>query len=224
MSKPGPKEKLDDAKKQLVVALISNGVSRRTAAHYVGVCYNTLVNTAMRDLKFHQDLTRAESRANWEPIKNIMDASKKDWRAGAWLLERMAPDEYVRQKPGVITKDVVSKVTRQFADIAMEELADKKARRRFMRRIHRVLRQNVSEMQGMHGKFTRGRWPKRRRKAKGIAASGKPESAGVAECGGAGVLPPAIDVRSVTPDPQPPVSNLSPAPNVGESVNIGGEF
>ena len=91
MAKPGRPPVLDEVKQREIVAIISMGCSRRTAAKYVG-CGDTAQSktrpSAMRS-----------SPKNWirtgsgggHTVKNINAAAKKAqyWRAAAWVLERL---------------------------------------------------------------------------------------------------------------------------------------
>ncbi|MGD0384451.1 MAG: hypothetical protein ABSA77_13100, partial [Thermoguttaceae bacterium] len=87
---------LDEIKQREIVAIISMGCSRRTAARYVGCDPKTIQNTAERDEIFAEKLERAQSQAVVTHVKYIYSAAKKAqyWRAAAWALERLNPEEY----------------------------------------------------------------------------------------------------------------------------------
>ncbi len=94
MSKTGPKPVLDDVKSAEIMALLSQGCSRRAAAEYVGCSHNTIANTAKRDEKFARRMRQAEILCELNALRNINSGSLKSWRAAAWLLERTRPERY----------------------------------------------------------------------------------------------------------------------------------
>ena len=47
-----------------------------------------------RYVQFVQATTRARAAAVQKRVSNIRDAASEDWRASAWLLERMKPEEW----------------------------------------------------------------------------------------------------------------------------------
>ena len=47
-----------------------------------------------RDETFVDHVRRAEQRREILPLKHIQDAGEKNWRAAAWMLERLNPGEY----------------------------------------------------------------------------------------------------------------------------------
>ncbi len=51
---------LDDAKRRMVIALVTQGSSRRVAGRYVGCAGTTITRTAQRDPEFAAQLARAE--------------------------------------------------------------------------------------------------------------------------------------------------------------------
>jgi hypothetical protein len=94
MSQPGRPKKLDQKKRAEVCALVSAGVTVREAARYVGCDRDTIRNEAQRNQHFGRELERARSQARVHPLRTMHDAAAKNWRAAAWWLERLAPDEF----------------------------------------------------------------------------------------------------------------------------------
>jgi hypothetical protein len=66
--------------------LLSYGASMRQAASAIGCCHSTLVKRAQRDEQFSAALDRAREQARADPLLTLHEASKKSWRAAAWLL------------------------------------------------------------------------------------------------------------------------------------------
>ena len=106
MAKLGRPPVLDEIKQREILAILSVGCSRRTAAKYVGCAPSTIQNTAERDEKFAEKLDRGENQAVVTHMTNINKAAKKAqyWRAAAWALERLnrqlGPNASLEQPPG----------------------------------------------------------------------------------------------------------------------------
>jgi hypothetical protein len=124
VAKPGRPPVLDEIKQREIVAIISMGCSRRTAAHYVGCSPTTIQNTAERDEMFAEKLERAQSQAVVTHVKNINSAAKKAqyWRAAAWALERLNPEEYAAPHPDSISAEQMSRLMAYLSQIIVEEV------------------------------------------------------------------------------------------------------
>jgi IS30 family transposase len=103
---------LDEIKQREITAIVSMGCSRRTAARYVGCAPSTIQNTAERDEKFAERLDRAQSQAVVTHMKNINSAAKKAqyWRAAAWALERLNPEEYAHPHADMLSAEQIFKL------------------------------------------------------------------------------------------------------------------
>ncbi len=87
------KVSLDEGKRREVIAILSVGCSRATAAQYVGCHGTTITRTATRDAEFARQVRQAESLLEIKHLKNI-DAAAKDtryWRAAAWRWSASIP-------------------------------------------------------------------------------------------------------------------------------------
>ena len=137
MAKPGRPPVLDEGKQREIVAIISMGCSRRTAAQYVGCDRKTIQNTAERNEKFAEKLERAQSQAVVTHVKNINSAAKKAqyWRAAAWALERLNPEEYATPHPDAIAIEQVSRLLDCFARIVIEEVPVDAYRKTIIKRL-----------------------------------------------------------------------------------------
>jgi hypothetical protein len=122
VAKPGRPPVLDEIKQGEIVAIISMGCSRRTAARYVGCDPKTIQNTAERNGKFAEKLDHAQGQAVVFHVKNINSAAKKAqyWRAAAWALERINPEEYAAPHPNTITIEQASRLIDCIAQIVIE--------------------------------------------------------------------------------------------------------
>jgi len=138
MAAPRRRPVLDEVKQREILAILSQGCSRRRAAQYVGCSPTTIRRTALRDPHFGSALARAESQSEISCLTNVRKAGKKEqyWRAAAWVLERRYPEEYALRKPGTVTVQQLIDVLKQVADILMDETKDPKVRQRIRRRVH----------------------------------------------------------------------------------------
>jgi hypothetical protein len=137
VAKPGRPPVLDVMKQREILAIISMGCSRRTAAHYVGCSPTTIQNTAERDEQFADKLDRAQSQAVVTHVKNINSAAKKAqyWRAAAWALERLNPEEYAAPHPDAITVEQMSRLLEYLSQIIVEEVPVNAYRKNILKRL-----------------------------------------------------------------------------------------
>jgi hypothetical protein len=140
VTKPGRPPVLDEIKQREILAILSVGCSRRTAARYVGCAPTTIQNTADRDPKFAEKLRHAENQAELTWLKNINTAAKKEqyWRAAAWALEHIKPEQYAKRHPNVITVEQISQLLSQFAQIVSEEIPVDKYRKAVLNRFEEL--------------------------------------------------------------------------------------
>ncbi|MEE9601721.1 MAG: hypothetical protein V3V75_00345 [Thermoguttaceae bacterium] len=142
MAKRGRKPVLDRIKRREIIAILSVGCSRRTAAKYVGCAVSTIQNTADRDADFAKQLREADCKTEIGFLKNIKEAANKAqyWRAAAWALERKNPQEFAARSPEVITIEQISHLLSQFAEIIVEEVPAAKTRKSIIKRLDTLTR------------------------------------------------------------------------------------
>ena len=77
-----PQGALNELRQKVVVALLSLGFSRRTAARHVGVSHTSIARAAARDGRFAKELSDAESVADYSVLKTVRDAGRQEkyWR------------------------------------------------------------------------------------------------------------------------------------------------
>jgi hypothetical protein len=122
--------KLDEFKKREIAAILAVGGSRATAAKYVRCAPHTIRRTAQRDPAFAAQLKRAEAQLEVVHLTNIETAGRKNWRASAWLLERMFPERFGRRAGAALTDERLSELLGQFADAVCSEVQSAEDRRR----------------------------------------------------------------------------------------------
>jgi hypothetical protein len=138
----GRRPVLDEIKQREILAILTVGCSRRTAARYVGCAVSTIQNTAERDPGFAEKLRRAENQHEWTYLRNIQQAAKKPqyWRAAAWVLERVFPEKYARRGPDVITLDQIRQALAQLAEIVVAEVPVARYRQKIIKRLEAITR------------------------------------------------------------------------------------
>lgn len=136
----GRPDVLDAEKRRTILALLSNGSSRRTAARFVGCAHSTIRRTALRDPEFAAQLARAESSLEVEALRCLRRAAQQEryWRAAAWLLERTNPDEFARREPKTYTADQMCESHEILANCLGREVPDE-ARKEMVRRLDLLL-------------------------------------------------------------------------------------
>jgi hypothetical protein len=127
---------LDPVKRREILAILSVGCSRATAADYVGCSVSTIQKTAERDPAFAEELRRAESRAEIALLQAIQRAAKKEqyWRAAAWALERTKPELFAPRRPQTITHRDLEKFLQTLVDLLVEFLPER-SRKQFLKRL-----------------------------------------------------------------------------------------
>ena len=78
----------DQAMQATCCALVRAGWSRLRAALVLGVSPSTVSQLAARDLDFRKRLMESEAGRVLTPEEVVLAASRRSWRAAAWLLER----------------------------------------------------------------------------------------------------------------------------------------
>ena len=139
-SEKTPREGLDEAKRSIILTLLKNGSSRRTAALFVGCSPSTITRTANRDPKFTEQILQAEQNAEIEALRCIRTAAKNEryWRAAAWLLERKNPADFALRPPTLFTIEQVRQLFISVTDLLAEELPEKN-RERAIQKLHGMM-------------------------------------------------------------------------------------
>ena len=114
---------ISEIKQREILALLSVGCSRRTAARYVNCTQKAIDELARTNPDFAEKLRRAEANLEIESIKNMFNAAKqeKNWRAAAWLLERKSPQEFLKKKPDVIPAGLLDTLLNRIVTLLIEE-------------------------------------------------------------------------------------------------------
>ena len=113
--RPNGKPVLDDFKKGLIINMVTEGSSQRSAAGAVGCAPSTITRTAKRDRQFGLDLLQAHELLKMRALRTMNRVADQDkhWRAAAWLLERLEPDRFALRKPFQFTLDQMKDMFKQ---------------------------------------------------------------------------------------------------------------
>ena len=78
------------------VAARIGGISARTIRKYIQDAKEHLEagKTDTPEVEFYEAIELAEAQAIHHAVKMIHDATPKDWRAAAWILERLEPERW----------------------------------------------------------------------------------------------------------------------------------
>jgi hypothetical protein len=135
MSAPGRPRILDDVKRGQVTALVAMGCGLASAARYVGCSINTIRREALRNDDFRQSLRRCEVRGQLDALQAMRESAKTHWRAAAWYLERVNPEQFDRRRAASCKPSELHDVVEAVVESAVEEIADDETRDRVCRRL-----------------------------------------------------------------------------------------
>lgn len=104
--KPGRPEKLTPELQQKIVDAIRMGAYIETAAAYAGINKSTLYDWMKRGARaksgkykeFSNAIEKALAESEMRDLAVIAKASRENWQAAAWRLERKFPDRWGRRK------------------------------------------------------------------------------------------------------------------------------
>ncbi len=136
---------LDKAKQKEIVSLTAIGCSRRVAAGYVGCSPSTITRTAERVPAFAEQLARAEQMTQITVLRSLRSTATEGryWRAGAWLLERLNPEDFAPRPSGTYT---AHEVNRLFVEVMQRIARDLPQEYRFQ--VAENLNSALGELQG----------------------------------------------------------------------------
>lgn len=131
---------LNETNKAAVLGMIAVGCSRRVTAAFVGCSPATVRRAAQRDPEFGERLRNVSCMAEIGYLKNIKTAAEKPqyWRAAAWALERLNPEDFGRRIPDMATVEEIREFITRLAEILVEETLEPVRRKRVLKRIARL--------------------------------------------------------------------------------------
>ena len=136
------KRTLTQFEKAGVIAVLTAGCSRETAATYAKCSCWKLRQAISEDATFAADVAKAEQESEVFFVNKIRQAANKEqyWRAAAWALERRCPNRYAARGAGTLTMDQVRQLVSKLADIVVQEIPGGVERRRILKRVHELVK------------------------------------------------------------------------------------
>jgi len=138
---------LDETKKREILAIITVGCTRYTAARYVGCRPADIASEIRCDKTFAQQVAKSEEAAEVYYMQQIKSAAKKEqyWRAAAWVLERRNPNRYAARGAHTITFNQLARLITQIAEIVGGEIKDADVRVNILKRLNALTTALMSE-------------------------------------------------------------------------------
>jgi IS30 family transposase len=127
MAKAGRPRALDDVKRREVCALVAAGCTLAGAGRYVNCSAKTIRREAERNTDFGEQLRRSQLAARLEPLRALRAKANTHWRAAAWLLERVDPEQFARYDAKLLTPEEVGDLLDNIRDtlrLALNEISD----------------------------------------------------------------------------------------------------
>ena len=114
--------------------MVSVGCSVRRAAKLCGVGESAIREREKNDPNFREQFLNAKQIREITPLRQIKEAGGKSWRAAAWTLERLDPEEYgPRNKPSDSPGGIADMIDQYAEELSsnlygeLEELDDDKS-------------------------------------------------------------------------------------------------
>lgn len=91
-------------KAEKIIELLADGMSQAKVASYVGVCEDTIIEHKKKFSEFAERIEKAKEETTRLAHKSVKVGMLKDWKAGAWWLERTEPERFREKKEIEVTK------------------------------------------------------------------------------------------------------------------------
>lgn len=103
-------------KEEMLINMMADGMTQARACLYVGICEQTIIRHKERFSEFSERLERARLETTRLAHKSIRVGMLKDWKAGAWWLERTEPERFglkkeieIKNQP-ILIDDIMGKI------------------------------------------------------------------------------------------------------------------
>lgn len=128
-----------EAQHKQLVAAITIGCDRTTAAAYIGLSPAELAELLTADADLARDVRRAEATAEINHLRNLHNATQepKNWRASIWWLKSRQPERYDR-KPHTVNDQELAEFVGRLMD-ALDDLVPQESRPELARRVEALL-------------------------------------------------------------------------------------
>jgi hypothetical protein len=124
---------LTPVKRAELCSLVSSGIDLEEAVGYVGCSTRTVRRETERNEEFRRALTEAQLFSGLDPVHFMRKAAQQDWRAAAWLLERLDPNQFLRRDRSACTPEELTIVIDRVVEAALQQIDDQETRSRVYR-------------------------------------------------------------------------------------------
>ena len=87
-----------------IIELLADGMRQAKACAYVGISEQTLIEYKKKFSEYSERLEKAMVETHKLAHKSVKVGMLKDWKAGAWWLERTEPERFREKKEIEVTK------------------------------------------------------------------------------------------------------------------------
>jgi hypothetical protein len=126
---------LDESQREVVIAIVSTGGALESAAKYVNSTVDVIRRTIEKYSDFRQRVRRAEATLEIANLRSIQTEAQEDFRAAAWLLERLVPERFDLKHPSRVTTAQVADLMAAISELIAEEVPAPEDRQRILARM-----------------------------------------------------------------------------------------
>lgn len=102
-------------KERILIELLADGMTQTKACLYVGISEDTIIEHKKRFPEFSERIEKAFLETHKLAHKSVKVGMLRDWKAGAWWLERTEPERF-REKKEIEINEKPSLVQDMFID------------------------------------------------------------------------------------------------------------
>jgi hypothetical protein len=143
MAENGRPPALGETERREIAAVLSTGCSIRVAANFVGCSRATIYRELANNPDFYDTIRRLQVAALLGPLKTLHEAATTNWRAAAWLTERLNPQDFGRRHPKMVDPEDIQLAGKVAMREIQEVIKDPKLLRKINRRMQRILLEGV---------------------------------------------------------------------------------
>jgi hypothetical protein len=127
----------DKGTRDTIAAMLGIGCDLSTAARVVGRSPAEVKALLGEDKTFLRDVEKYGSLFEGKHLKHLDKAAedKKNYRVSMWLLERLRPDKYEKQRPRTIKESQLMPLLKSMAEMLVDGVEDEAAREALFDRV-----------------------------------------------------------------------------------------
>lgn len=127
----------DKSTRDTIGAMLGIGCDLRTAAWAVGRSPAEVKRLLAEDPELLHAVQKGGAIFEYKHLQHLDEAAKdkKNYRVSMWLLERLRPDTYEKQRPRTIKENQLMPLLKSLADALVEGVGDEEARGKLIERV-----------------------------------------------------------------------------------------